>query len=87
MGKKRPKRAADSIAQEEIRLSDSGRIGVYRTQEDKYVYELSDHLGNVRAVIAQTKVQAKAEVLEYSDYYAIGGVARAGGELRYRHGY
>jgi RHS repeat-associated protein len=77
----------NAIVQKEVPLQGSGRIGVYRTQEDKYVYELSDHLGNVRAVIAAVKVNAKAEVLEYSDYYAIGGVARAGGELRYRHGY
>lgn len=51
--------------------------------EQQYVYELKDHLGNVRAVISGVKTSAQAEVLEYADYYAIG----SGGEMRYRYGY
>jgi len=32
-------------------------------------------------------VNGRADVLEYSDYYAMGGVARSGGTMRYRYGY
>ena len=55
--------------------------------EGRYDYELSDHLGNVRAVISGIKVNAQADVLEYADYYAMGGVARSGGTMQYRYGY
>jgi len=79
--------AGGVIAQKEIPLSGSGRIGIYRVVENQYTYELSDHLGNVRAVISATKVNGRADVLEYSDYYTIGGVARSGGTMRYRYGY
>ena len=38
-------------------------------------------------MISGIKVNARADVLEYADYYAMGGVARSGGTLQYRHGY
>ena|GEM_PF-2881497 len=79
--------AGGVIAQKEIPLRGGGRIGIYRVVENQYTYELSDHLGNVRAVISGTKVNGRADVLEYSDYYSIGGVARSGGTMRYRYGY
>ena len=68
-------------------MGGSGRIGVYRVVENRYDYELTDHLGNVRAVISGIKVNARADMLEYSDYYALGGMARSGGTMQYRHGY
>jgi len=79
--------AGGVIAQKEIPLSGGGRIGIYRVVENQYTYQLSDHLGNVRAVISGTKVSGRADVLEYSDYYSIGGIARSGGTMRYRYGY
>jgi len=79
--------AGGVIAQKEIPLSGGGRIGIYRALENQYTYELSDHLGNVRAVISGMKVNGRADVLEYLDYYSIGGVARSGGTMRYRYGY
>jgi RHS repeat-associated protein len=51
-----------------------GRIGIYlRTGSynvTNYVYELSDHLGNVRATFRNNA--GNAEVLSYSDYYPQG---------------
>ena len=41
----------------------------------------------MRAVISGVKVSGRVDVLEYADYYALGGVARSGGTLQYRHGY
>ena len=54
---------------------------MYRVVENRYDYELSDHLGNVRAVISGVKVNTRADVLEYADYYALGSVARSGGTM------
>ena len=45
---------------------------MYYVQQNKYVYQLTDHLGNVRATISDTKVNGAAEVLSYADYYLFG---------------
>ncbi|MDJ1501168.1 RHS repeat-associated core domain-containing protein [Xanthocytophaga agilis] len=76
-----------TVTLKEIPIEGAGRIGVYRVVDSQYTYELSDHLGNVRAVISETKSSGKADVLEYSDYYAMGGIARRDGTVGYRYGY
>ena len=38
------------------------------------MFELTDHLGNVKAVIAKSTGSSAVEVLSYSDYYPHGGV-------------
>ncbi|MDN4167083.1 RHS repeat-associated core domain-containing protein [Cytophagales bacterium LB-30] len=54
------------------------------------VYELSDHLGNVRATIARNTQNGVAEVWSYTDYYPFGmviaGRSNESGES-YRYGY
>lgn len=37
----------------EAPLKGSGRLGVYRPMTDSYLYEFTDHLGNVRGVLGQ----------------------------------
>lgn len=62
----------------------SGRLGVFFRQSGVYAYELNDHLGNVRAVVARNA--SGYEVRTYTDYYPYGMVLRAGGP-NYRYGY
>ena len=58
--------------------------GIYNTRQ--YVYELTDHLGNVRAVF--TKKGQKAQLEGYTDYYP-GGMAMPNRNVQgnYRYGY
>ncbi|MBC7451777.1 MAG: hypothetical protein H7259_09840 [Cytophagales bacterium] len=55
-----------------------------------YSYELSDHLGNVRAVIGRTKNAGKADIKSWQDYFPHGSVmpGRQGiSGTAYRNGY
>ncbi len=62
-----------SIAQTELPIYGSGRIGVaYRSSSLDYHYELSDHLGNVRVTFKKNASSGSAEVLSYADYYPFG---------------
>jgi RHS repeat-associated protein len=74
----------NAVAQEYEIQGAAGRLGTYYRQSDIYAYELSDHLGNVRAVVA--KNGTTMEVRMYADYYPYGKVIR-GNENDYRHGY
>ena len=49
----------------------SERLGVYYRQTNIYAYELRDHLGNVRAVVARNAAN-NMEVRTYTDYYPYG---------------
>jgi RHS repeat-associated protein len=76
-----------ALQQKEVPVYASGRVGVYYRQSNAYQYELSDHLGNVRAVIGRNKLSdGQAEVLSYSDYYPFGTPLTLQGGT-YRHGY
>ena len=59
----------NTIEQTEIPVSS---VSMYYVQQDQYVYQLTDHLGNVRATISDTKVSGAAVVLSYADYYPFG---------------
>jgi RHS repeat-associated protein len=76
-----------ALQQKEVPVYASGRLGMYYRQANSYQYELSDHLGNVRAVIGRNKLSdGQAEVLSYSDYYPFGTPLTLQGGT-YRHGY
>ncbi|AUC77565.1 RHS repeat domain-containing protein [Olleya sp. Bg11-27] len=45
----------------------SGRLGVYNKEYDRTNYQLTDHLGNVRAVLTDG-----SEVSSFTDYYPFG---------------
>jgi RHS repeat-associated protein len=61
------------------------RLGVYYKQANVYAYELSDHLGNVRAVIA--KNASTYTVRLFNDYYPYGMILQNGGTNDYRYDY
>lgn len=64
----------------EVRGAD-GRLGVYFKQSSIYAYQLTDHLGNIRAVVAQTGAVQTA-----ADYYPFGLALPPLGTA-YRYGY
>jgi RHS repeat-associated protein len=51
----------------------AGRIGTYDCTSSKALFELSDHLGNTRAVIANDG-NGHAQTVSYTDFYPHGGV-------------
>ena len=62
-----------TTAAKEYPIYGSGRIGVTFGNDGVYTnnYELTDHLGNVRAVISKTKSE-NVDILSYADYYPFG---------------
>jgi RHS repeat-associated protein len=64
----------------------SGRLGTFYRQIPVYAYELTDHLGNVRAVVAKSANTNNMEVRMYTDYYPYGTTI-SGNPSDYRHGY
>ena len=66
-------------------------VATYYAQQNKYVYHLTDHLGNVRATIDRDKNGNKdVQVLSFADYYPHGTVMpgrEAASSPRYRLGY
>jgi RHS repeat-associated protein len=63
------------------------KVGTFFKQANNYQYPLSDHLGNVRAVINRNKLSSgNADVVFYADYYPFGTVLRSGG-TGWRYGY
>lgn len=63
----------------------SGREGIYYRPSNVTAYELTDHLGNVRAVVARNN--GTLETRMYTDYYPFGFAIRRAGTNDYRYGY
>lgn len=86
-----------SPEQREIPVFGAGRIGLYRranngaSQQENTYYELTDHLGNVRAVIQGIKAtDGNAIVVDYADFYPFGWAMpgrREQGATPYRYAY
>jgi len=74
------------LQQKELPLYGSGRLGTYNRVSNSFQYELTDHLGNVRLVINQDKVNEAADVVYYSDYYPFGSPLTLANN-DYRYGY
>ncbi len=55
---------ATSTTLKEIPVYGSGKLGVFYPEKDETLYELTDHLGNVRATVASTKNE------DYDAYFA-----------------
>jgi len=73
------------ILTQEYQINGLNRIGIYNPQIPLYAYQLTDHLGNVRAVVVRNA--ATYQVREYSDYYPYGYLVGTGGANDYRYGY
>ncbi|MCB0531355.1 MAG: RHS repeat-associated core domain-containing protein [Saprospiraceae bacterium] len=56
--------------QTELPVYGLGRIGMYDRRSNLYLYELTDHLGNVRATVRDNA--GAAQVLGFADYYPHG---------------
>ncbi|MEM9024544.1 MAG: RHS repeat-associated core domain-containing protein, partial [Bacteroidota bacterium] len=57
----------------ELPIYASGRLGSFYRVSLETIYELTDHLGNVRATINRTKQgNGDAQLLAYTDYYPFG---------------
>jgi RHS repeat-associated protein len=65
----------------EYQIRGINRIGIYEPLGPIYAYELTDHLGSVRAVV--TKNASTLQVTAYSDYYPFGEVLAKDGNDRY----
>lgn len=59
---------------QDFTLYGAGRLGVYDDVNQKAMYELTDHLGNTRAVVTKNTTSGLAETVSYTDYYPHGGV-------------
>ena len=55
----------------ELPIYGTGRLGIYNKSTNTSVYQLTDHLGNVRAVIAKQDVNVAA-LTSTTDYYPFG---------------
>jgi RHS repeat-associated protein len=62
---------AVALYQKENPIFGASRLGVYKRQTAVASYEITDHLGNVRAVI-QENPNLFSILLSYADYYAFG---------------
>jgi len=75
-----------SVTVQEYPINTPNRIGVWYAQSNVYAYELDDHLGNVRAVIARSG--SGYDVRMYTDYYPYGmAIGSPNGTNDYRYGY
>lgn len=50
----------------------SSQLGFYNNASNRSRYQLTDHLGNVRATIGDTKVEGDVQLLSMQDYYPFG---------------
>lgn len=60
-----------ALSLQEQPIYGSSRIGTYKPQDQSNLYQLTDHLGNVRAVIAEQNGSALA-LIAHTDYYPFG---------------
>ena len=57
---------------EELPIYGASRLGIYNRASNTSVYQLTDHLGNVRAVIAKDDSGNAAALVSATDYYPFG---------------
>ena len=56
----------------ELPIYGASRIGVYNKRSNTSVYQLTDHLGNVRAVVSKDNNGNAAALVSATDYYPFG---------------
>jgi RHS repeat-associated protein len=70
----------------ELPVYGADRLGTYFVAGNNYYYELKDNVGSVKVVINRNKVNGLADIINYTDYYPYGSVARTAG-IKYRYEY
>ncbi|WOC41058.1 RHS repeat-associated core domain-containing protein [Polaribacter sp. HL-MS24] len=66
--------------QTELPIYGASRLGIYKKLSNTSLYQLTDHLGNVRAVIAKDASGNAAALTHATDYYP-GGMAMPGRQI------
>ncbi len=56
----------------ELPIYGASRLGIYKKESETSVYQLTDHLGNVRAVIAKDATGNAMALTSATDYYPFG---------------
>lgn len=74
-----------SITQTDLPIYGLSRLGVYNRASVTSIYEITDHLGNVRAVIK--KVSGSPVIQSYADYYPFGELLPNRNSLNYRYAF
>lgn len=74
-----------SIIQTDLPLYGLSRLGVYNRASATSNYEITDHLGNVRAVIQ--KVSGNPVIQSFADYYPFGELLPTRNSLNYRYAF
>ncbi len=80
----------ENQVQVELPIYGANRLGIYKKINNTSIYQLTDHLGNVRAVIAKEQNGNAAALVSSTDYYPFGmampGRQVTGGQL-YRYSF
>ncbi|WP_163408517.1 RHS repeat domain-containing protein [Flavobacterium ajazii] len=74
-----------NIVQKDLPIFGLSRLGVYNRADAISNYEITDHLGNVRAVIQ--KVNGTPDVKSFADYYPFGERLPGRNSLNYRYAF
>jgi RHS repeat-associated protein len=62
----------NAIVQKDLPIFGLSRLGVYNRQSAASSYEITDHLGNVRAVVQKNTTTGATDIKSYADYYPFG---------------
>ncbi len=60
------------VSQTEMPVYGLSRLGVYNKATATSTYEITDHLGNVRAVVQKNTTTGTTDIKSYADYYPFG---------------
>lgn len=74
-----------SIVQTDLPIYGLSRLGIYNKASTISSYEITDHLGNVRAIIE--KQSGNPVIKSYADYYSFGELLPSRNSLNYRYAF
>ncbi len=60
------------IVQKDLPIFGQSRLGVYNRLSATSSYEITDHLGNVRAVVQKNDITGATDIKSFADYYPFG---------------
>ena len=63
-----------TITPRDFAIYSAGQVGILDASTHATLFNLTDHLGNVRAVISRNTSTGNAETISYTDYYPHGGI-------------